>query len=568
MREKRRSEGRIKKMQVRLGLSSWFNPFFYVILMALFAGSCTKDDNEPNLETDPLSVAGITQVIPVNLADSVEVNPVLSVAFKQGTDPSKVSETTIILKKGSNSVPGKTTIAGTTATFKPETDLAPETEYIATVTTSPAGGASETRLNEYSWRFKTGHHHHNQLLSILSTDPVDNAKSVPVTAILTVTFNQELTTLLRNSTAVILKNGVSSIQGKLSFSGSKAVFKPSSSLEPNTVYSAKVKMGTGYHFNDDKSSDSFSWSFTTTGGGTDVTAPKVSSVSPLNNALSVPAGSTYSVTFSEQMNPSTITSSTITVKQGTTPVAGKVTYSGVKATFTPDAPFSSNTAYTGTVTTDAKDVAGNSLAAAFTSVFTTVATGSDVTAPTAVSVSPQSNATAVAVNTKPAVTFSEAMSSSSITTTTFTLKQGATSVAGTVSYSGTTATFTPSAALTGNTVYTGTITTGAKDAAGNSIAANYTWNFTTVATVSALSFASDVMPVLTKCNTCHTHGWTTSGVASTFYTNLVNSGYVNPSSPTTSKIYTKLNGGHPGSTVTTAEVNKILNWMTEGSKNN
>ncbi len=555
-------------MQGQLGHSGLFKPFFYAILMALIAGGCSKDENQDNLESDPLKVAGITQVIPVNLADSVEVNPLLSVTFKPGTDPSKISESTITLKNGSSSVPGKTTISGATATFKPEKDLTPDTEYTATVTTSPAGGATESGLNEYSWRFKTGHHHHNQPLSILSIDPPDNAKSVPAAAIVTVTFNQELTTLIRNSTSIMLKNGASSVQGKLSFSGSKAIFKPSSNLEPNTVYSGKVKMGTGYHFNDDKSSDSYSWSFSTGVGGVDVTAPSVSSVLPQNNALSVPAGNTYSVTFSEPMNPATITSTTFTLKQGNTPVAGKVTYSGVKATFTPDAALTANAAYTGTVTTDVKDVAGNSLASAFTSAFTTAATASDVTAPTVLSVTPQSNATSAAVNSKPAVTFSEAMSNSSITTATFTLKQGSSSVSGTVSYSGTTATFTPSAALTGNTVYTGTISTGAKDAAGNAIAASYTWSFTTVATVTALSFTSDVMPVLTKCNTCHTHGWTTSGTASTFYTNLVNSGYVNPSSPTTSKIYKKLNSGHPGSTVTTAEVNKILNWMTEGSKNN
>jgi len=149
------------------------------------------------------------------------------------------------------------------------------------------------------------------------------------------------------------------------------------------------------------------------------------------------------------------------------------------------------------------------------------------------------------------------------------LKQGSTSVAGTVTYSGTTATFTPSAALAGGTVYTGTITTGAKDAAGNALASNYSWSFTTAVIAPAgKSFSADVMPILNICNTCHKHPWTTSTNASTYYTNLVNGGYVNQTSPTTSKIYTKLSGGHPGSMVTTAQVTTILTWFTEGAKNN
>ncbi|MFA5300944.1 MAG: Ig-like domain-containing protein, partial [Lutibacter sp.] len=142
--------------------------------------------------------------------------------------------------------------------------------------------------------------------------------------------------------------------------------------------------------------------------------------------------------------------------------------------------------------------------------------------------------------------------------------------AGTVSYSGTTATFNPTNDLTGGLVYTATVTTGAKDLAGNAIATSKMWSFTTLApVVTGLSFANDVMPTLSKCNQCHTHPWTTSTVASTYYTNLVNGGYVDPTSYASSKIYKKLIGGHPGGTsISTVEINKILDWMKEGSKNN
>jgi hypothetical protein len=184
------------------------------------------------------------------------------------------------------------------------------------------------------------------------------------------------------------------------------------------------------------------------------------------------------------------------------------------------------------------------------------------------SVAPSANATSVAIGSKPTVTFSEAMSSASITSSTFTLKQGTTTVAGSVSYSGNTATFTPSAALAGNTVYTATVSNAVKDAAGNALASNYIWSFTTIATAAGKSFSADVVPVLNLCNTCHTHKWTPSSNPSTFHTNLIQSGHISTTAPTSGKIYGKMSGGHPSSTVSSAQKTTVLTWIQEGSKNN
>ena len=86
---------------------------------------------------------------------------------------------------------------------------------------------------------------------------------------------------------------------------------------------------------------------------------------------------------------------------------------------------------------------------------------------------------------------------------------------------------------------------------------------------TTLSFSTDVIPVITKCNNCHTHGWSNSSVATTFYTNLVSEGYVNPTGYTTSAIYNKISGGHPGtSNMPATDTDKITNWMKQGSKNN
>src|SRR5207249_4451193 len=174
----------------------------------------------------------------------------------------------------------------------------------------------------------------------------------------------------------------------------------------------------------------------------------------------------------------TITTATFTLKQGSTAVAGTVSYAGVTATFTPASALAPLTAYTATVTTGARDLAGNALATSFVWSFNTGATP-DATRPTVSFTVPANAATGVAINQKIAAAFSEAMDPLTITTVTFTLKQGSTDVAGTVSYAGVTATFNPLSTLAANTTYTATMSTGAKDLAGNALASDFVWSFTT-----------------------------------------------------------------------------------------
>jgi hypothetical protein len=211
-------------------------------------------------------------------------------------------------------------------------------------------------------------------------------------------------------------------------------------------------------------------------------------------------------------------------------------------------------------------MSGNALASNYTFSFTTTS-APDLTPPTITSTDPVSGATGVATNKVIAVNFSKTMTATTISSSTFTLKQGTTAITGTVAYSGTTATFTSTTVLAAATTYTASISTGVKDLSGNALLAATTWSFTTA--VPILSFATDIIPVLNMCENCHSHGWTPSSNASTYYTNLVNKNYVKPSSYTTSTIYTKLQSGHPGTgNISKANTDKIINWMIQGSKNN
>ncbi|WP_375581260.1 ice-binding family protein [Marivirga tractuosa] len=104
-------------------------------------------------------------------------------------------------------------------------------------------------------------------------------------------------------------------------------------------------------------------------------APTVESTSPVSDDINVARNNNVVITFSEDMDPSTINSSTFTVEQGTTDINGDVVYSETKATFTPSGSFDAASEYTATINTDAKSQKGVNLEDNYEWKFTT--SGSD-----------------------------------------------------------------------------------------------------------------------------------------------------------------------------------------------
>lgn len=102
-----------------------------------------------------------------------------------------------------------------------------------------------------------------------------------------------------------------------------------------------------------------------------VLSPTVLSTAPLSNESDVARNIVVSVTFSESMDPSTISTSSFTLKQGSTNVLGTVAYSGVTATFTSTGSLIAMSDYTATITTSIKSVNGKSLASNHVWNFTT-----------------------------------------------------------------------------------------------------------------------------------------------------------------------------------------------------
>ncbi len=315
-----------------------------------------------------------------------------------------------------------------------------------------------------------------QAVTVSSTIPVKGATGVPIDNKLAVTFSGAMDPATITTSSFTVKQGEVAVSGTVSYSGVTAVFTPASYLAPSTPCTATITTG-AKDLKGIALATNYLWSFTT-GAAPDITKPVVRSTVPVNAATGVLIGNKLTATFSEAMDPATITTTSFTVKEGATVVPGTVDYTGLTAVFTPAQPLAEHTVHTSTITTGASDLAGNSVDSNYVWSFTTGA-APDTIKPTVTAFDPADLATGVHVNKAIAATFSEAMNPLTITTATFTLQQGAIAVSGTVNYAGGIAVFTPTTSLAANTTYIATVTTGAKDLAGNLLARSSVVSFTT-----------------------------------------------------------------------------------------
>lgn len=251
------------------------------------------------------------------------------------------------------------------------------------------------------------------------------------------------------------------------------------------------------------------------GGGAatvaDTTAPRVISTGVVDGTTGLPTNRSSTATFSEAMNPATITSLSPSTAAGTTftvcstatqggacvtPVAGVVSYAGNTATFKPDALLAATTWYKSTVSTAAKDLAGNALISGTVLNPWSWQTGAgpDLTPPQVTVTTPVDLASNVAVDKAVNAKFDKAMNTSTMTTANVTLTCASpcvSPVAGSVAYDvqNNIVTFIPTSNLSPGTQYTATVSNGAQDLSGNALVVPAVsglpvpnpWTFTTAA---------------------------------------------------------------------------------------
>ena len=228
--------------------------------------------------------------------------------------------------------------------------------------------------------------------TVATTNPGDTTTGIATNQKVTATFSEAVAPASCTTATFTLKQGTTPVAGAVSCVGRNAIFAPTGNLTASTAYTATVT--TGVKDLAGNAAVSHTWGFTT-GTTTDITAPTVISTDPADTATGVLTNRNITATFSEAVDPGTVTAATFTLTVDgsgpdcvpvlvtdpdpcpVTPVEGSVSTSGAVATFVPTItlntsdPASVVNTYTATITTGVKDLAGNALAANKVWSFTT-----------------------------------------------------------------------------------------------------------------------------------------------------------------------------------------------------
>jgi hypothetical protein len=326
------------------------------------------------LDTTPPTVS----VVPTSGSTNIATNATVQLTFSEAMDQTTINTTNITVKNTNTSAAVVGTIAYNpstfVATFTPTNPLANGTNYTVTVTTAVKDASGNALLGNFVSNFTTVPAADTTPPTVTGFTPTGPGN--PTNSVVTVTFSEAMqASTINTSTILLLEVGgsVNPLAATVTYDPAlnKATLTPTAFLKADKTYQITVTTGVK-DVAGNAMTTQFNAQFST---APDTTAPTVIARTPTAaNSNNVPVNVKPTVTFSEDMDPATITTSTFFVSvTGGAGVPGSVTYDQATriATFAPSANLTPNTSYTVTVTTGAKDLGGNGLTGNFTFSFTT-----------------------------------------------------------------------------------------------------------------------------------------------------------------------------------------------------
>jgi hypothetical protein len=359
--------------------------WFMALLLVVFTAGCDRDHGTAATQgtASTATPPTVTLTSPARGVTGVPINRNITATFSEAMDPASITTTNFTLRAFNSGalISGNTVTldsASNIASFILGTNLAPNTSYVATISTGVKSLAAGTAMAaDYNWSFTTAltpdttapiviataAYGFTGLTSPTSTIGID----LPINRVSTATFNKAMDPLTLSSPATnfTIKEAVSgnSVPGTVTYIGDTATFTPTSNLSTNTTYTSTITTG-ARDLSGNAMAANYIWSWTT-GTAADMSAPTVTFTNPADLATNVPINKTINATFSKEMKQSTMIATNYTVKETVSGnnVPGTVSYDLLNniATFTPLSNLTSSTNYTATVTNNAADLAGNKL---------------------------------------------------------------------------------------------------------------------------------------------------------------------------------------------------------------
>ncbi len=266
-----------------------------------------------------------------------------------------------------------------TATLTPASALPAGATCQATIAATATGTSGIALVAPFTWTFVTAASADVTRPTVTLTLPANAASGVPTNTRITAAFSEAMAaSSVSTATFQVTDTTLGTpVSGSVTYTAASntATFTPSTTpLAGGDLFTARISAaatdlaGNGLAGNPAAlpAASDYVWTFTTA-TTTDTTAPTVAAISPLDGSAGNCLTKVVTATFSEAMNPTTITASSFVVTAAGVAVAGTVSYdsAAMLATFVPSVPsgFAPNTAFVVTVTTAVTDLAGNALAA-------------------------------------------------------------------------------------------------------------------------------------------------------------------------------------------------------------
>jgi hypothetical protein len=305
---------------------------------------------------------------PAYNATGVPVNGIVLVEMNEPIDPGSVdagSQTQNSLQvydsPAGNWVSGVTSLSADrrVMTFVPDAPLAANHTFWVYVSYNQTLRDLSGNVAPYnSTYFTTGSALDVVPPSVLDLSPPENEAGVPRNVAVRVVFDEPIQTQSVDRVTLELSGVPQAVVRSLSPNQRTVTLRPVQILAASTSFTVRVNAVRDLAGN----AMGLVLSTFSTGTGTDLMPPAVSSVSPTNGATAVPRATSVTLQFGEKVDPASVDSTTFSVQQGGVggmPVAGTITVALDlrSATFTPSSLLNGSTVY-GVVATGYTDLAG------------------------------------------------------------------------------------------------------------------------------------------------------------------------------------------------------------------
>jgi fibronectin type 3 domain-containing protein len=318
----------------------------------------------------------VTSTFPADGATGISASVKPRATFSRSLDPATVNSSSFTLRApGGALVPATVAYDDATrsAVFTPNAPLAFSTTYTARIETTVTSSDGVPLSSPVAWSFTTAPEP-PPAPTVTARTPAANATNVGVTTPVTATFSRDMDASTISTASFLLTGPSGAVPASVTYDAAtrQARLTPSAPLAYSTQYAARLT--TAVHASDGTplAADD-EWLFST---APPPPAPTVVGKTPADGSAYAARSTTVTATFSEPMDPATITSSSFRLlRPDGTAVDGSLTYAGGSntATLTPSQLLAGGTDYTARLESTIKSASGIALAAPVSWTFTTAA---------------------------------------------------------------------------------------------------------------------------------------------------------------------------------------------------